>query len=259
MNATVLQTETNGMINTSVTYSEHSTASGALFSFVYIAESGRVNFNRSFLLALDKNTSNNTLPFNLYPGHYQVYTYDIEHDGTLSNGAGYPADQLCIDVSRSGSYEQGIVSEKRAHVCNKQALFTGASQIPINCTVSSSSSLISVECTWSCSNCSLVTGFQVIAQLGEASEVHTLHVNQSTDLQTPVTISAERDGEYWVSIFAISGENGIMEWTFVQYIQTVGMIIGPTSGTMSSTTDTPTTQGVNHKLKEFISLFSVHI
>jgi hypothetical protein len=251
MNAIVSETDTNGMINTSVTYFEHSTASGALFSFVYIAESGRVNFNRSFLLALDKNTSNHTLPFNLYPGHYQVFIYNIEHDRTLSNGVGYPADQLGIDVSRSGSYEQGIVSEQRAHVCNKQVLFTGASQIPINCTTSSSSSLISVECTWSCSNCSLVTGFQVIAQLGEASEVHTLHVNQSTDLQTPVTISVERDGEYWVSIFA-SGDNG---WTYVRYLQTVGMIVGPTSGAMSSTTDTPTTQGDIHTQKKgFIGL-----
>jgi hypothetical protein len=112
MNA-VLETA-NGMINTSVTYSEHSTASGALFSFVYIAESGSVNFNKSFLLALDKNTSNHTL---LYPGHYQVYIYDIEHDGTLSNGVGYPADQLSIDVSRSGSYEQGIWCMNNVLMC----------------------------------------------------------------------------------------------------------------------------------------------
>jgi hypothetical protein len=106
VNATVFETDTNGMIKTSVTYSEHSTATGALFSFVYIAESRRVNFNRSFLLALDKNTFNHTLPLNLYPGHYRVYIYDIEHDGTLSSGVGYPADQLSINVSKI--YNQGI-------------------------------------------------------------------------------------------------------------------------------------------------------
>jgi hypothetical protein len=124
MNATVFETDTNGMINTSVTYFEHSTASGALFSFVYIAESGRVNFNRSFLLALDKNTSNHTLPFNLYPGHYQVFIYDIEHNRTLSNGVGYPADQLSIDISRSGIYEQGTwCMNNSAYVCNIHAGF----------------------------------------------------------------------------------------------------------------------------------------
>ena len=83
--------------NTTVTiatlYSEHSGASGALFSFVFITEDGDVNFTRSALLALDRNTSlNHTLPFDLYPGRYNVFVYDIEHDGTLYSGVGCPAD-----------------------------------------------------------------------------------------------------------------------------------------------------------------------
>jgi hypothetical protein len=72
-----------------VTYSEYSTASGALFSFVFITNRGDVDFSRSFLLTLDKNTS--LLPFDLYPGLYRIYVYNIEQDGTLSNGVGYPA------------------------------------------------------------------------------------------------------------------------------------------------------------------------
>ena len=73
-------------------YSENSTASGALFSFVFITDSGDVDFSRSFLLALDRNASHNyTLPFDLHPGQYQVYIYDIEYNGTLHNGLGYPA------------------------------------------------------------------------------------------------------------------------------------------------------------------------
>ena len=73
-------------------YSKSSTASGAMFSFVFITDSGDVDFCRSILLALDRNTSHNhTLPFDLYPGHYRVYVYDIERDGTLHNGVGYPA------------------------------------------------------------------------------------------------------------------------------------------------------------------------
>ena len=79
-------------ITVTTVYSEHSSARGALFSFVFITDSGDVDFSRSFLLALDRNTSDNhTLPVDLYPGHYRVYVYDIEHDGTLHNGVGYPA------------------------------------------------------------------------------------------------------------------------------------------------------------------------
>ena len=89
--ATALVTRENTIALMTV-YSEHFTASGALFSFVFITDSGDADFSRSFLLALDRNTSHNhTLPFDLYPGHYSLYVYDIEHDGTLHYGVGYPA------------------------------------------------------------------------------------------------------------------------------------------------------------------------
>ena len=85
-------TENDCTIPLTAVYSENSAARGTLFSFVFITDSGDVDFNRSFLLALDRNTSQNyTLPFDLYPGQYQVYVYDIEYDGTLHNGLGYPA------------------------------------------------------------------------------------------------------------------------------------------------------------------------
>ena len=93
--------QVNGIVVTAV-YSEYSTASGALFSFVLITDSGDVDFSRSFLLALDRNTSHNhTLSFDLYPGHYRVYVNDIEYDGTLHNGVGYPAvtEELFTNLS----------------------------------------------------------------------------------------------------------------------------------------------------------------
>ena len=80
-------------------YSEHSTASGALFSFVFITDSGNVDFNRSFLLALDTSISHNyTLPSDLCPGHYKVYVYDIEQNKALFRGVGYPAVTSEIDI-----------------------------------------------------------------------------------------------------------------------------------------------------------------
>ena len=87
-------------------YSEGSTARGALFDFVFIDDNGDVNFTRSGFLALDRNTSLHLiLPFNLYPGQYRVFVYDIESDGTLSNGVGYPAgtDELIISDNGQGT------------------------------------------------------------------------------------------------------------------------------------------------------------
>ena len=95
----------NNSIMITAHYSEHSDASGALFSFVFITENGDVDFTRSNLLALDRNTSlNHTLPFDLYPGHYRVYVYDIECNRTLSNGLQYPAmtDELIITGNGQG-------------------------------------------------------------------------------------------------------------------------------------------------------------
>ena len=74
-------------------YYEHSTASGALFSGIFITDNGDVDFSRSFLLALDRNTSHShILPFDLSTGRYVIHVYDIEYDGTLFESyIGYPA------------------------------------------------------------------------------------------------------------------------------------------------------------------------
>ena len=72
-------------------YFEHSSASGALFIFVFL-DSGTVDLTRAIYLALDRNTSHNyTIPFILNGGRMAVFVYDIESDGTLASGVGYPA------------------------------------------------------------------------------------------------------------------------------------------------------------------------
>ena len=50
----------------------------------------------------------------------------------------------------------------------------------------------------------------MIAQLNNSSEVHKLHISQSTDLQTPVTVEVEESGMYQVAIFAIREGTGIV-------------------------------------------------
>ena len=101
-----------GEITLNTVYSKYSTASGALFSFVFITDSGDVDFSRSFFLALDRNASHNhTLPFDLYPGHYSLYVYDIEHDGTLHNGVGYPAvTEELLNITNSTNIGNGSLA-----------------------------------------------------------------------------------------------------------------------------------------------------
>ena len=83
-------------------YFEESSASGALYVLVFMTENEEVDFTRSDLLALDRETSRDyTLPFSLSPGGYRVFVYDIEQDGTLPSGLSYPAVRSEIGNSQS--------------------------------------------------------------------------------------------------------------------------------------------------------------
>ena len=76
-------------MSVSVVYSEHSCAAGALLIFVLVNDCGAVGFT---FLALNRTASlDYALPFDLPSGHYRVLVYDIESDGTLASGVGYPA------------------------------------------------------------------------------------------------------------------------------------------------------------------------
>ena len=106
VNFTATDLESENSTSIQAVYSDHSTASGALFSFVHITDNGDVDFSRSFFLALDRNTSHNhILPFDLYPGHYGVHVYDIACAGTLHNGVRYPAvtEELFTNLTNNGN------------------------------------------------------------------------------------------------------------------------------------------------------------
>ena len=82
----VVVSRSNG-IQISTVYSEHADARGALLSIVH-EDSESIDL----IIPLNRSVSNNyTLPFTLYPGQYRVFVYDIEQDGTLHSGVGYPA------------------------------------------------------------------------------------------------------------------------------------------------------------------------
>lgn len=65
----------------------NSDARGALFNFVFTNNT----YTQSTLVALNVTSSNYILPFELFSGLYIIFVHDIEYDGTLSNGVGYPA------------------------------------------------------------------------------------------------------------------------------------------------------------------------
>ena len=72
--------------DTFAVYFENSCAAGALFVIMFVNDSGAVDFT---YLALNRTTPLHYTP--PYPGQYRVFVYDIEQDGTLQNGVGYPA------------------------------------------------------------------------------------------------------------------------------------------------------------------------
>ncbi len=95
----------NNEIRVTITYSEKSTESGSLIHFTDQTNE-IVNFTRSAIMALNRSASlNYILPFDLYPGQYRVFVYDIEEDGTLLDGVSYPA--VRADISTRAE-SQGI-------------------------------------------------------------------------------------------------------------------------------------------------------
>ena len=77
-----------------------------------------------------------------------------------------------------------------------------------------------------------MNGFQMIVKSGHSSEVHKVHVNQSMDLQTPVTIQVEESGVYQVTILR---RIGILDSnaTHVEYVKSTPITISTCTTTTS--------------------------
>ena len=100
-NATLIVNQ-NNEVEISVGYFEFSSASGA---FISVTDEGNIDLTKTVFTTISRNTSTaNMLPYSLSPGRYNVFVYDIELDGTLSSGVGYPAVtyELLLNQSTSG-------------------------------------------------------------------------------------------------------------------------------------------------------------
>ena len=87
-----------------------------------------------------------------------------------------------------------------------------------------------VECAYS--NDSMATGFQMIVQLSNFSEVHKLYVNKSTDRNTPASVVVEESGMYQVTIFPIIEDVGIVDADaeFITLLMIDNVTVHTTSG-----------------------------
>ena len=84
-----------------------------------------------------------------------------------------------------------------------------------NCSVTYVDDVISAMCSYS--GGSSVTGFQIIVQLNNVTEVHKLHINCTTEHLSPgpVTVQVKENRTYHVAIFPLMGERGIVNTTIM--------------------------------------------
>ena len=222
----------NSQVNVMTLYFEGSSAAGALYEFIFITDSGAVDFTRSALVALNRSTSGNyVLPFNLSAGQYRVFVYDIEQNGTVWGGVQYPAsrDEVTINESNSGTKCVSVDYNNCIFFTHTAPLFQPMLSHIEDCTIRKDPVSITVQCTYSPN--SQATGFQVIAQqISNSSQVHRLYVEQTT--HTTATVEVEETGVYQVSIFPLREGTGILD-SNVEYTQQVSVV--------EATTEPPTT------------------
>lgn len=66
-----------------------------------------------------------------------------------------------------------------------------------------------VKCSYHTS--SSATGFQVIVQSHNFNELYKIYSNKTVDFNTPVTVTVDENGTYLVTVYAISGQMGILD------------------------------------------------
>ena len=101
--------------------------------------------------------------------------------------------------------------------------------------------------------CNNFGNIQVIVMQAFYGDVHKVHINQSTDLHTSVTIPVEKSGEYQVSIFAIREGIGILDSDLLHIERvTLTEVIKATSNDAVTPTTTPTTTNTTSTQSEGI-------
>ena len=90
----------NSTVN--IVYVKNTKAKGALCILISFHD-GRVDFNSLVFVFIRRNEELSiTMPLYLRPGQYDVISYDVESNGRLLPGVGYPAYVQKISVNQTG-------------------------------------------------------------------------------------------------------------------------------------------------------------
>ena len=207
---------------TTTEYFESSTNKGVFLIFLF-TNGTSIDFSKSFYHAPDRNASHYyTLPDDLTPGLYHVHAYDIESDGTLNNGEGYPADRNNFSFTGHSQGAGLSTIQQPTDAAHVDAQKFHSKDIK-DCAVTLTGDVISATCSYSSD--SAATGFQMVVQM-KNTKADVLLINQ-TMKYFPVTVQVEdENGTYYVSIFPLLGEKGIVNATvaYTQELPTSGML-----------------------------------
>lgn len=105
--------------------------------------------------------------------------------------------------------------------CTVRARFEPELSYLENCRLTASSGYIDVYCTYRSDT--TATGFYVVAQMRNFSEVHKLYTNQSANRLNLVTVQVGENGEYQVTIFPMREGMGILT-SNVEYTQQISVM-----------------------------------
>ena len=205
-------------------YFEYSTAMGALCIFIFINEDRFIDFKKSIYLPLDRSSSHNyTLP-DISPGQYQMSVYDIDRDVILHDSVSYPANTNMFSImSNDPQGKDNFLLNSNSCVFIASYSESTSSELQ-DCSMTYVDDVISAMCSYS--GGSSVTGFQMIVQLNNVTEVHKLHINSTTEhlCPGPVTVQVKGNRTYHVAIFPVMRE-GIVNTT-IAYSQVLPNIQG---------------------------------
>ena len=200
----------NHIVN--ISYVENTKAKGALCILISI-RNGRVDFDSSVFIFIRRNEE--LLILMMRSGMYNVVCYDVESNGRLLPGVGYPAYVQKISITQTG-IEQSFHPPLILFISKcTGSVFVRRSLHLENCDVSyiTESGNILASCEFP--STSITSGFQIILQFNDPANVESVHrveVGQTLNHNTSVSMSVNISGTYHATIFAILNETILDEF-----------------------------------------------
>ena len=200
----------NHIVN--IFYVENTKAKGAFCILIFI-RNGHVHFESFVFVFIRRNEE---LPISmLRSGMYNVVCYDVESNGRLLPGVGYPAYVQRISITQTGIEKYFHPSLIFFTFKCTGSVFIRRSLHLENCGVSYSTESGNILASCEFPSISITSGFQIILQFNDPANVESVQrvmVGQTLDRNTSVSISVNRSGIYFATIFAVLNETILDEF-----------------------------------------------